>query len=187
VVLIPETSGSWEVNEVITIANDGDAALVAPGGMPTWRLRIPERAAAFQVGEGDILPHEVTLMEDEVMLLTPVTPGERDLYIRYRLPANPPTGTFTLSHPTRSFNLFVMQPSHLTSVEGLISTRIVEAEGEQFLQYSNQDLGPGAEIILRWSNAGAPPVDPVIAAVLVTLAVLALGIWGAVRNRPATS
>jgi hypothetical protein len=184
VVLLPEEMGSWEVNEIVRIQNAGQKAVVAPGGMPTMELSIPEDAAQFQVGEGDILPHEVTLMENDVLLLTPVTPGERDLWIRYRLPASPGRAAFALDQPTEIFNLFVLQPSHLTSVEGLASTRMVEADGEQYLQYSGDALAPGARILLEWSNAGSAPVDPVLAAIAVTLLLLGFGVWGAMRSRP---
>ncbi|MEX2583503.1 MAG: hypothetical protein WD766_09520 [Gemmatimonadota bacterium] len=185
IVLIPEAPGSWEVNEVVRIINPGSRALVSADGLPTWQLTIPERAGEFQVGEGDILPHEVSLMENEVLLLTPVTPGERDLFIRYRLPATPGNAVFPLQEPTESFSLFVLQPSHLTSVEGLATTRMVEAEGEQFLQYFGESFQPGAEIRLEWSSAPGALVDPVIAAVAVTLLLLGVGVWGALRKRPA--
>ncbi|MQA88870.1 MAG: hypothetical protein GEU90_01365 [Gemmatimonas sp.] len=186
IVLLPEELGSWEVNEIVRVQNPNQKTVVAPDGMPTWQFSIPEEAAQFQVGEGDILPREVTLMDQEVLLITPVTPGERDLWIRYRLPASPARAAFALDQPTESFSLFVEQPSHLISVEGLASTRMVEADGEQYLQYSAQALAPGAQILLEWSNVGSAPVDPVIAAVAATLIVLALGLlWGAIRNRSA--
>jgi 5-hydroxyisourate hydrolase-like protein (transthyretin family) len=183
IVLLPEEQGSWEVNEIVSISNPGQQAIVAPEGMPTWQLSIPEQAAQFQVGEGDILPHEVTLMENRVLLLTPVVPGQRDLWIRYRLPVSPSRTAFNIDQPTEAFNLFVEQPSHLTSVEGLASTRMVEADGEQYLQYAGASFQPGAQILLEWSNEGASPIDPVVAAVVVTVLLLVFGAWGASRSR----
>jgi hypothetical protein len=186
-VLIPEVSGSWEVNEVIRILNPGEAALVAGQGMPTWEYQNPAQAGEFQAGEGDILPHEVTRMEDLVMLLTPVTPGERDLFIRYRLPPTPARVSFPLVTPTDTFNLFVRQPSNLIAVEGLGTTRMIDAEGEQYLQYGGDSFEPGQAIVLEWSNAGRAPVDPITAAVTVTVVLLLAGIWGAVRQRGSTA
>jgi hypothetical protein len=118
-----------------------------------------------------------------VLLLTPVIPGARDLFIRYRIPARPAEATFQLPAEVDTLNLFVQQPSHLTSIEGLSSTRMVEAEGQQFLQYSGFDIAPGTNINLTWSAGDAPPVDPRVAAVIVTVLLLIAGVWAAVRNK----
>ena len=185
VVMLPQANDSWEVNEIVSIVNPGSRALVAGSGEPTLEIRIPEDAADFQAGEGDILPHEVSLMDDRVLLLTPVTPGRRDLYIRYRLPAQPSAATVPLDLPTDTFNLFVQQPSHLTRVEGLGTTQMIDVEGQQFLQYGSTDLVNGGEIRLGWT--GGPPVNPVLAAVAVTLVLLAAGAFAAARNRSVDS
>jgi hypothetical protein len=182
IVMIPEAPGSWEVNEIVTVSNPTRVALVSPTGAPTWELRIPDAATDFQAGEGDILPHEIGFMGNRVMLLTPLIPGERDLFIRYRLPANPASSQVPIAEPTDTFNLYVRQPSHLTSVIGLETTRMIEAEGERFLQYGGTDLPPGSSIALQWART-APPIDPVVAAVSVTVLLLAIGIAMAWRNR----
>ena len=185
-VLIPESGGSWEVNEVVRIFNPSSVALVADTGMPTWEFGIPGGAAEFQTGEGDILPNEVSRMDDRVLLLTPVVPGERDLFIRYRLQNSPGNATIPLNQPTDSLNLFVRQPSHLTAVEGMASIRLIEAQGEEFLLYAGDAFQPGEEITLRWSGASPIPIDPVHAAIGVTVLLLLAGVWSAVRNRPQT-
>lgn len=182
VVMIPERSGSWEVNEVVRIRNSSDLALVGAGGGASWEFRIPPGAIDFEAGEGDIFPHEISRMDDRVLLLTPVTPGERDLYIRYRMPARPGSVDLPVEQPTDTLNLFVRQPSHLSGVVGLSTTRMIDAEGEQFLQYGGTDLLPGSHIGLQWRRSGSP-IDPVIAAVAVTLLLLAAGVGAAVRNR----
>lgn len=186
-VLIPESGGSWEVNEVVRIFNPSSMALVAEAGMPIWEFGIPAGAAEFQAGEGDIFPNEVSRMDDRVLLLTPVVPGERDLFIRYRLPTSPGNATIPLNQATDSLNLFVRQPSHLTGVEGMASTRLIEAQGEEFLLYSGDAFRPGEEIALRWSGASPIPIDPVHAAIGVTVLLLMAGVWSALRNRPQAS
>jgi hypothetical protein len=121
-------------------------------------------------------------MDDRVLLLTPVPPGERDLFIRYRLPAGPSRSLLQIDEPTDTLNVFVRQPSHLTSVSGLETTRIVDAGDERFLQYGGLALLPGATVQLQWGRLSGPPIDPVIAAVSVTLLFLAVAVWAAVRN-----
>jgi hypothetical protein len=189
-VLIPESSGAWEFNEVMRIVNPTRLALTSAAGMPTWEFRIPPGATDFEAGEcafdadsGSVLPHEVSQMGDRVLLLAPVVPGARDLCIRYRVPAAPHQTGITLDSPTDTLNLFVRQPSHLTGVPGFFATRMIDADGERFLQYGATDLGAGTRVDLQWSRPG-PPVDPVLAAVVVTLLLLAVGGWAAVRNRP---
>ena len=186
-VLIPEEGGSWEVNEVVTILNPGNAALVAGSGMPTWEFELPDGAGEFQAGSGQIEPHEVSLMENQVLLLTPVIPGARDLFIRYRIPARPAEATFQLPAEVDTLNLFVQQPSHLTSIEGLSNTRVVEVEGLQYLQYSGFDLAPGTNISFTWSGGSGPPVDPRVAAVVATILLLLGGVWAALRNKGPTA
>jgi 5-hydroxyisourate hydrolase-like protein (transthyretin family) len=182
-VLLPELNGSWDVNEIIRIHNPTNAALVAGPGMPTWSLNVIEGASDFEAGESDILPHEVNWMGDRVLLLTPVTPGSRDLLIRYRLPAGPREGALPISAPTDTFNIYVQQPSHLSGITGMSTTRMIDIEGESFLQYGGVDFTPGSSVRLSWGRGSAPPVDPVIAAVVVTVGLLLVGAWVAIRNR----
>jgi hypothetical protein len=182
VVLIPEAGGSWEVNEIVTVSNSTDLALVAETGRPTWEFRVPGDATDFQAGEGDILPHEISFMGDRVMVLTPLIPGQRDLFIRYRIPGTRSGSTVPIGEATDTFNLYVRQPSHLTSVTGLETTRMIEAEGERFLQYGGTDLPAGALVSLQWART-APPVDPVVAAVSVTVLLLVAGVAVAWRQR----
>lgn len=181
VVLIPQENLSWEVNEIISILNPDERAVVSQSGLPTLEITIPEDAANFQAGEGDILPHEVSIMQNRVLLLTPVIPGRRDLFIRYRLPAEPTDAGFPIDQPTDTFNLYVEQPSHLTAVEGLSSTQMIDVEGDQFLQYSGAGMSVGQTLLLEW-QAGSP-VDPVTVGVGVTILLLAAGAFLAIRNR----
>lgn len=183
-VLIPENTGSWEVNEILRVVNDTNLALVSPDGAAAWGFGIPAGATDFEVGPGDVLPHELALMEDRVLHLTPLIPGARELLIRYRLPAEANPSVIPISEPTDTFHLYVRQPAHLTGVTGLESQTMVELENEQYLQYSASALAEGAEISLRWSRPG-PPLDPVQAAVALTVTVLAIAAVFAIRNRAA--
>ena len=180
-VLLPQANDSWEVNDLITLLNLGSRALVAETGVPTLQIPLAQGAADFQAGQADVLPHEVAFMDGEVLVLTPVIPGQRELLMRYRLPALPADVTLPVGLPTDTFNLYVQQPSHLTSVEGLATGQMISVEGEQFLQYLATDLQPDHRIALEWT--GGPPFDPVIAAVAVTVVLLAAGAWVAIRNR----
>lgn len=176
--------GAWEVNDWIRITNENQVALVAPAGGPTFQLRIPESATDFEVGEGSVLSSEVTRMGDRIMLLTPVTPGTRDLLVRYRLPPRPTEASFIIGEPTDTMNLYVLQPSHLTEVVGLPRLSSIPYEDDEYLRYSGNDLEPESQVDLAWSGALAAPVSPIIAAVVASLLLLAGGAILAARQRP---
>src|SRR5690606_22853948 len=118
--------------------------------------------------------------------VTPVTPGTREAFISYRLPSGPAESTLQIGEPTDTLNVFVRQPSHLTAISGLTTTRRVSAEGEEFLQYSGLGLQPGGAVTFSWSRGQGPPVDPVITAVVLTVLLLAIGTFAALRNRNQT-
>jgi 5-hydroxyisourate hydrolase-like protein (transthyretin family) len=184
VVLMPERAGTWEVNEAVRIRNPTNLTLISETGGGTWEFRIPTGATEFEAGGGDVLPNEIVRMDDRVMLTTPILPGEQEFFIRYRLPERPRRSALPVDAVTDTLNLFVRQPSHLASVAGMTTTRIVDVEGERFLQYGVADLQPGARIDFHWTRAGGPPVDPIVAAASLTLLILGVGVWAARRNRP---
>lgn len=183
-VLIPEAEGGWEVNEVVRVQNPTSSTLVSRSGMPTWEFRIPSGAVDFEAGEGDVAPDEVMLMGDRVLLLTPLLPGDRELFIRYRIPPDSRSLDLRAHSPLDTLNLFVRQPSPTVGVEGLTTTELINAGEERFLRYGAVDLEEGAMIGVRWTGPTTPPVTPVTAAILVTLLVLAIGAWAAFRNTP---
>jgi hypothetical protein len=193
-VMIPALNGSWEVDEIVRVLNPSPRALVARDGMPPWQFHIPAGATDFQAVTSDyvgglaelarqVLPHELTWMEDRVLHVTPVIPGFRDIFIRYRLPADRSESTLLVGEPTDTFNIFVLQPSHLTRVNGLATQRQVNVENEQFMQYGAVGLSPGSRIDLEWAGIG-PPIDPVVAAVALTVLLLAVAVGVALRNQP---
>jgi 5-hydroxyisourate hydrolase-like protein (transthyretin family) len=181
--MIGDQIGGWEVLEILKIVNPTNLAYVGTEGMGPWEFRLPEGATDFQVGQADVLPHELSWIEDRVLHVTPVTPGSREAFISYRLPRGPAESTLFVGEPTDTLSVYVRQPSHLTAISGLVTTRRVSAEGEEFLQYSGLGIEPGAEVTLAWSRGEGPPVDPVIAAVALTVLLLGVGVIAAIRNR----
>jgi hypothetical protein len=184
-VLLPQQDGSWEVNEIVRLLNPGRQTVVSGSGMPTVQVDIPERASAFEAGDGDTPADQVQRMGDRVLLLIPLLPGEREIFFRYRLPARPATTTLALGTVPDTMNLFVRQPSPRLTVEGLLPTELLQVEGERFLQYTTREGTPRSEITMRWHGSSGPPVSPVTAAVALTIVVLIGGGVAAYRNRAA--
>lgn len=180
-VMIPQTDGGWTVNEIVRVRNAGDRTLVSADGMPTWETRLPEGAVEFEAGEGDVAPDEVMLMGDRVLLVGALVPGERELFLRYRLPASARGATIPLPASVDSMNVFVRQPGPVVTPTGLANTKTLTVEGERFVQYSSADLPAGADVRLTWESRDAAPVDPVWAGLAVTVLVLAAGTAAALR------
>lgn len=182
-VLVPHAGGGWEVNEVVRISNTSSRTLVGRGGMPTVQVAIPSGAEAFEAGAGDLPADQVQQMGDRALLTAPLLPGERDLFLRYRLPGSG-TADLRIIDAADTLNLFVQQPSPHITVTGLQPVEIVTVDGQRYLQLSGHDFAADATLRLRWEGDG-PPIDPVVAGVGATVLLLLVGVGAALRNRAA--
>jgi hypothetical protein len=188
VIMLPGLDGSWEVDDVVEILNPTQIALVSPQGTPTWDTSVPAGATDFEAGQGspgDVMPTEVNLVGDRVLLMSPITPGIQSLFMRYRLPKGPADAVLAIDEPIDTVNVFVRQPSHLTSIAGLQTTKEITVDQEKYLMYTGVGLAPGNDLKLEWGRLSGPPIDPVLAAVIATLLLLGVGAWAAVRNQRA--
>lgn len=182
-VLLPETTGGWEANEIIRLHNSADRTLVSADGMPTWEMRLPAGVTDFQAGEGEMTAPEVARMGDRVLLLSSILPGDRELFIRYRIPPELEEAVLPLGTATDTFHVFVGQPSPSLEVEGMATTKVVEVQGQRFVQYGVTGLEAGSEIALRWDAPLTPPISPEAAGAGAALLVLLAGSWFAARAR----
>jgi hypothetical protein len=153
--------------------------------MPTWEVTLPAGITDFQAGEGDLTAAEVSRMGDRVLVLAPLIPGDRELFLRYRIPESLELAELRIGAPTDTMNVFIGQPSPAVEVTGLTTTKVVEAQGEQFVQYGTTSLAEGAEVTLAWDAPAAAPVAPEVAGAAAALLVLLVGSWFAFRQRGA--
>jgi hypothetical protein len=181
-VLVPDPTGSWEVNEVVGINNPLRRTLLAADGGATWSFSLPEDARDFQVGDGATPSERVMRMGNRVLITAPLTPGEHDVVVRYRIPAGSRGVRIGTEAAVDTFRVFVREPSPRVGVEGLVQEESVVVEGERFARYTASMLEPGAAVALTWPAAG-PPVDPVKAALGAAGLVLAAGLAMALRRR----
>lgn len=183
VVLIPDPMGGWEANEIIRLRNDADRTLVSRGGMPTWEMNLPPGATDFQAGEGELTASEFMQMGDRIMLVSALVPGEREVFLRYRVPEALSSTSLAVGTPTDTLHVFLGQPSPPMEISGLETTNVVEVQGERFVQYGTTDLAEGSEVVLRWDPPRGPPLAPELAGVLAAAVVLIVGSAFAVRAR----
>ena len=186
IVLLPEAQGGWEANEIIRLHNSADRTLVSSGGMPTWQMRLPDGVTDFQAGEGEMSAAEIVQMGDRVLLTSSILPGDRELYLRYRVPLDLEQAVLPIGTSTDTLNVFVGQPSPAVEVEGLQTTNVVDVQGERFVQYGTSGLTEGEEISLAWEAPAGAPLPPEIAGSAAALLVLLIGSFLAIRARGAS-
>lgn len=191
VIVVAGQRGGWEVAEVVRVENPTGRTVVGAGGSPAFTMTVPAGATDFQTEEPGVSesadaeqPRDLVLMGGRVLATVPLTPGGRDFFFRYRLPAKTGTLALPLSQRTDTLAVYVRQPAPDVSVDGLPAGEPFEAEGERFVRYTGTGLAPGATVSLRADTSGGAPLDPRLSAGIVTGLVLAAGAWFAVRRRP---
>lgn len=182
VILFPETEGGWSANELIRVVNTGRRTLVPAAGAPVWEFPLPEGATDFEVTEGDAANPELQVMGQRALFIGSLTPGPRELFVRYRLPADLPHIELTTLGAVDTLDVFIPEGAAQATVTGLADTRITSVENQRFVQYTGTNLPSGHLIRVAWAASG-PPVDPVVAGLVVAIAILAVGSWLAFRNR----
>jgi hypothetical protein len=182
VVLLPQQDGGWEVNEIVRLENYGFKTLVSADGRPTWEFRIPPRATGFEVGEGELAASDLVRMDDRVLLLVPIVPGVRDVFVRYRVPGGEAQFPLPVDAPTALLNLYVQQPAPAVRVDGLSAESPIQAEGVEFARYTAAELPAAAPVVISWRST-SPPLNPAHAALAVIGVFLLLGAIAAVTRR----
>jgi hypothetical protein len=183
VILLPDGRGGWEVNELIQIANRGGVTLMPGEGMAVWELPIPAHATDFEVGDTEVSVDDVVRLGDRALLVHPLVPGVREMFVRYRIGAEaPPELSFRVGSPTDSMNVLVGQPSPRITVEGLSRGEAFEAQGQTFASYQGGALGADDVVTMSWRPVG-PPIDPTMAALAIVALFLAAGTFAAMRRR----
>ncbi|MBW3627814.1 MAG: hypothetical protein KY464_00830 [Gemmatimonadetes bacterium] len=182
VILFPETDGSWSANELIRVVNTARKTLVPAGGAPVWEFPLPEGATEFEVTEGDAANPELQVMGQRALFVGSLTPGPREIFVRYRLPADQPAIELNTLGVTDTFDVFIPEGAAQVTVSGLPDTKVTAVENQRFVQYSGTNLPTNHLIRVAWGGSG-PPVDPVVAGLVVAVAILAVGTWLGFRNR----
>jgi hypothetical protein len=179
IVMLPESDGGWEVNELVRLSNPGLRTLVAPEGKATWEFRIPAGATAFELGEGEIGASELLRMGDRALLAAPLLPGSREIFLRYRVPAGRTDLHLAIGTPTDSLNLFVRDPAPAVEVRGLRSEPSVQSEVGVFRSFVGTELEEGSVLSILWQGESGAPVSPVTAALGVAAVFLLTGLGAA--------
>jgi hypothetical protein len=190
VILVPGMRGGWEVAEVVRVENPLRRTVVGAGGVPVFGFGVPAGAAQLQTEEpmlrdarGAESPQELVLMGGRVLATVPLTPGPRDFFFRYRLPAGTGTVALPLGTAVDTLTVYVREPAPGVRVDGLADAGPFEADGDRFARFVGADLPADASVTVRWSGPGGAPVDPRAAAGAAAVLVLLGGAFVARRRR----
>jgi hypothetical protein len=177
--------GTREILEILELENTGLTTRITTDTVPTWAVRVPERAVQFRGGQGDISPEAMVFRNDSVLVLGPIPPGPvKQLSYSYSLPAGTRALVIPIDQPTAEFNLLVEDTAAVVTAPKLESLGVNELEQRRFAAYRAGPLAPGdrVEIQLPASGFRAQTLLPYVIAVLAAGMVIAL-VW-ALRKRP---
>lgn len=190
VILVPGMRGGWEVAEVVRVENPTGRTVVGQGGTPVFGFGVPAEASDLQSEEPMLdgapdaeQPRDLVLMGSRVLATVPLTPGGRDFFFRYRLPAGTGALDLPLGAGVDTLTVYVREPAPGVRVAGLGRGEPFEAEGERFVRFTGTALRPDAAVRVSWSGPGGSPVDPRVAAGVLAVLVLAGGSLLALRRR----
>jgi hypothetical protein len=181
VAMIPEEQGGWEVGEIVRLSNLSHRTIVPAAG-PILSLGLPEGATTFEVGEGEFGKQEVLNVRGRMYVTAPLPPGSRELFVRYRIFKGHSRADFSTTLATDTLNVFLREPVKDAKVTGLSGPRPFMADSNRYAQFIGFHLPKGAPVVLTWKNPLASPIDPKLAALVLTGAILLAGVLLALRR-----
>lgn len=174
--------GRWQVTDLFQLRNDAGRTLVAREGGVVWSHPLAEGAADAVASEADLAMGGVEALGTAVRVTGPLPPGERLLVVRYSVPD--PFLVLPTPHVTEILEIMVREPAPPLEAEGLSPAAPVELEeGATFRRLAGTGLG-GQVVRLTEGRAVRPPPAPWVA-VILTLVLAGIGLWGVLRVRVA--
>ncbi len=133
----PGPDGSRPVLELLVLHNGGWLTRVPPDSLhPSWSMRLPAGAVAFEAGEGDVSPDAVMARGDSVLVFAPLGPGEKQMLIRYDLPATMTTVAFPFPAAVASLNLLLEEEGAKVRGAGLAAGEPDSIEGRRYTRWT---------------------------------------------------
>lgn len=180
----PGTDGSRNVVDLVGVENAGIHTRVAGAAQqPTMTIQVPDSIVGFNVGAGDFSPEAVFLDGYRVEVFGPVSPGERELLMRYVVPSGTAELVFTFADTVRDFSVLIEDsgPSVVGPAMAAPDSQVIG--GHAFRAWRARPA-PGDTI--RVILGGGSPVSPSSALVgLVLLLGLSLAVGAVIwRRRP---
>jgi hypothetical protein len=178
VVVRAVADGRRSVLELVSLLNRGDRTRIAPDStLPVWTGRLPDGAAAFQVGEGDVSAEAVGRRGDSVLVTAPIPPGRKQLTFTYTIPAGGRELAIPLDQPADRL-LVLLEDTAAVLVEGPLERRGVEVfDDTPFVLFDGAVPAGAGQAVFRLSRSRGLSAETlsigvaVLAAVMLALAV----------------
>jgi hypothetical protein len=178
--------GTREILEILELENTGLTTRITKDTLvPTWSGRVPEDAAQFRGGQGDISPEAMVFRNDTVFVLGPIPPGPvKQLSYSYSLVAGTRMLVIPIDQPTAELNLLVEDTAAAVTAPQVESLGVQEIEQRRFAAYRAGPLAAGDRVEIQLPSTGlrAQALLPYIVALLAAGMVIAL-VW-ALKKRP---
>lgn len=186
IVAAPREDGTREVVDLITLRNGTSLTRVTGREqLPTWTTPLPPEILGFSVGQSDFSPEAVFFRDGRVEVFGPVAPGEKDLLLRYYLPAVGADVTVRMADSIPVLGVLLEESRARVSGDAALSPADSQSLGGRSYHRWNGSARAGATLIL---DLPGPPQGPAYLVAFLVGAV-ALGLvastWLALRRRSA--
>jgi hypothetical protein len=183
VVGAPDAIGARTVIDWLVLANSGDRTRVAVDSFSgTWSGTLPTGVRNPQLGDprlSQLSPEAVLFRGDSVLVLAPLSPGDKELLLQYEAPAA--LERLVLESGADSLDLFIEEPNATVTGPGWRLRDTATFEGRPFRRFHRVAREAGLVIDLPGTR-----VSPAVLPVLVGLTALGLiGATGYLLRRPA--
>jgi len=175
---------AWQVTDLFQLLNEGDRTLVAPEGGFIWRYPLPPRAADPAVAQAQFSTGMAEVENGDLVVRTPVAPGERLFVVRYHVPD--PFLTLPLPGTTQTLEILVREPAPPIDAPGLVVGDRVEIEpGTTYRRFSGSNLSNTTVRLVEAEVPGKPPVRWF--AVILGVLLGSVAVWAVQKGRPQRS
>jgi hypothetical protein len=186
VVTQPGEDGSRSVLDLLVLRNEGTTTRVAPDSVrPSWSAPLPLGTIGLELGEGDFSPDALIRRGDSLILLAPLSPGEKQITVQYIVPSNRGTLELPFGDSVASVNLLMEEKEARVSGGTLVMADSQVIQGRAFRRWTGAVPAGGA---VRVTLPGIRSTPQGVLALLVSGLVVGLGAaaWYLLRRRPAS-
>ena len=173
--LVEAIPDGWQITDLTQLRLEGQNTIVPADGGLTWSYPLPSGGIQnVQVGGGDIAPAAVQLDDETVRLTMPLSPGNRQLMLRYVVDSL----NLDLSLPgaVEEFELLVLEPAPTLTVTGLVAVDPVESSpGVVYRRYAASLMADSTLSVRQLPAPAEMPVKLIAFALAFLLA--GAGLW----------
>ncbi|HET8650213.1 MAG TPA: hypothetical protein VFL95_09245 [Gemmatimonadales bacterium] len=133
----PGPDGVRSVIDLLVPVNPGPNTRVArDSSIPTWAAPLPANLIGFQPGQSDFSPDAIVRRGDSMVVLAPISPGERQILVRYGLPADADQLTLRFDHPVQMLNVLLEDPGASVTSPGITLADSQVVDGRVYQRWS---------------------------------------------------